>query len=187
VHGFWFNLMVFDKMIFNSINQQMANTTLDFVMPWATRLGNGAIIWLIIMALLYWFGGREGRKAAVLGLVSLIISHLLVDYLIKDLIARPRPFLELSQARVLVTPPTSFSFPSGHSSHGFAVATTWIGLRHRLGIPALILAALIAFSRIYVGVHYPLDVLGGLVVGVAVGAVVLMGNRYRKRPRKPLW
>lgn len=175
------SLIEFDIWGFNLINQHMVSPVLDVLLPSASWLGDSALIWLVSGGLLFLFGGKEGKKAAVLGLFALLISHLAVDHLFKDLVARPRPFWELPQARVLVTPPASFSFPSGHSAQGLAIATVWFGLGSRMGVPALVVAFLIAFSRIYVGVHYPLDVLGGMLVGVLTAAGTLAAGRFWRR------
>ena len=98
-------------------------------------------------------------------LMSLIVNN----FLLKNLVARIRPYDMMDTLIPLVNKPTDYSFPSGHSGCAFAVAGVYVrNLPKRAGIPLLILAILIALSRLYVGVHYPTDVLAGLIIGVAL-------------------
>ena len=89
--------------------------------------------------------------------------------LLKHLIARSRPYDCILGLIPLITPPTDYSFPSGHTAASFAVgALLFRKLPKRYGIPALVLAALIGFSRLYLGVHYPSDVLAGALLGTGI-------------------
>ena len=99
--------------------------------------------------------------AALLG--SLIINN----HIIKNLVQRPRPFVTFTDIQILIPTPSEFSFPSGHTASSFAAAAVFYRfLPKQLGIPAVVLAGLIGFSRLYVGVHYPTDVLAGMLMGV---------------------
>ena len=89
------------------------------------------------------------------------------NMILKPLVARMRPFTVNTAIELLIPPPTDFSFPSGHTYASFASATAICRNNRKIGVPALILASLIAFSRLYLYVHYPSDVLGGAVVGLA--------------------
>ena len=93
--------------------------------------------------------------------------------ILKPLIARLRPFTVNTAIELLIPPPSDFSFPSGHTFASFASATAILKNNRRLGIPAIILAVLIAFSRLYLYVHYPTDVFFGLLLGILAG---LIGN-----------
>ena len=98
-------------------------------------------------------------------MVSLLINSIFTNITLKDLIARPRPFVVSDAIVTLIKEPSSFSFPSGHTSGSMTAALALLKLTpKKYGIPAVVLAALIALSRIYVGAHYPTDVLGGLVI-----------------------
>lgn len=168
-----------NTVIFYMINHGMDNNTLDFLMPLITNFGS-IIAWAVICGLLFIFGGQKGRKVAVLGLAALFVSNVVV-YLLKFMIAEPRPFLALPNVDLLVSENETYSFPSGHTASSFAAAMV-IGLKYRLNFrgksyrliyPLLTFAGVIGFSRIYVGVHYPLDVVFGAIVGILSALLVL--------------
>lgn len=171
-----FNLNV---ILFYMINNGMDNSTFDFIMPLITNFGS-FIAWTVICGLLFVFGGQKGRKVAVLGLAALFISNVSV-YLLKYIIAEPRPFLTLAHVDLLVPENEVYSFPSGHTASSFAVAAV-IGLKYKLNhqgkgysliYPLIIFAGVIGFSRIYIGVHYPLDVIFGAIFGLLSAILVL--------------
>jgi undecaprenyl-diphosphatase len=116
----------------------------------------------------------------VLVLASDVIANLL-SYGLRDAIGRRRPPLVYPEPKALVHVPHSGSFPSGHATVAFACATVLAWCVPRLAFPAFVLAGAIAWSRVYVGVHWPLDVLGGAIIGLAVGSVTLalVGRRWR--------
>ena len=100
-------------------------------------------------------------------LISLAINAFFTNITLKDLIARPRPFHVSDEILPLIALPSSFSFPSGHTSGSLTAALAlYKTTPKKYGVPAVILAALIGISRIYVGVHYPTDVLGGVVIAI---------------------
>ena len=102
--------------------------------------------------------------------LSLILDFVVVNVLLKNLVARARPYQALKGLLLLVEEATDYSFPSGHSGACFAVASVmFLCLPRKVGVPAIGMAALIAFSRLYVGIHYPTDVLGGILIGCLTG------------------
>jgi undecaprenyl-diphosphatase len=135
-------------------------------LSWAGRLG---LIWVaiaLVLALLY-------RRWGVLGLT--IIAVALADWAatgLKALIDRPRPPLRYAEPEPLVRTPDSGSLPSGHAATSFAAATILSFAYPRLAPFLFVLAALVSWSRVYVGVHYPLDIVGGAVLGVLVALAV---------------
>ena len=106
--------------------------------------------------------------------VSLLLSLVINNLMLKNIIARPRPYDMIEGLKTLVAAPTDFSFPSGHTASSFAAATVlFLTLPKKYGIPAIILAALMGFSRLYIGVHYPTDVLAGLISGVLIAIITV--------------
>ena len=137
-----------------------------------TSLGNAGIVWLLLSAALLF--QRRTREAGQAALLSMGLCFLLCNVILKNLVARTRPYEVIPELTTLIPHPTDYSFPSGHTSASFACALVLFAmLPKKYGVLILCLAALIALSRLYVGVHYPSDVLGGMLVAVAVSVFVL--------------
>lgn len=130
-----------------------------------TRLGDRGFIWIVFSLLLLL--SPKTRKTGCMGLLALLFSLLVNNLFLKNLVERSRPFDVIQALTPLIAGPRDFSFPSGHTASSFAAAGVFFcRLPRRLGVPALILAALIGISRLYVGVHYPSDVLFGMLSGL---------------------
>ncbi len=161
----------FDLPILDWIAAHLWCPVLDALMPAITHLGDGGILWIALAVALLCI--PKYRKTGAQVALALLLGLLVCNVALKPLVARMRPFeYQLlffgKEIPLLIPAPTDFSFPSGHTNASFAAATA-ILLRHRkLGIPAMILAALIAFSRLYLYVHYPTDVLVSIALGAAV-------------------
>lgn len=170
-----------DLAIFYSVNHTLHNTLLNNIMPFITNTGQYGLLWIIISLILFAAGFATDkpalRKAAFLMLVALAISHLSCE-LLKHLFQRPRPFETLLDVNLLVKPAYGFSFPSGHSACAFAAAIVPARKIPGMAWLLILLALLMAFSRVYVGVHYPSDVLAGSLLGLACGALVLHGEKH---------
>ncbi|CAA7600976.1 Phosphatidic acid phosphatase type 2/haloperoxidase [Acididesulfobacillus acetoxydans] len=166
-------LLTMDGRLFNTVTRVWQNPFFDLIMPFLTRLGAGGLIWLFVAFALAVCGRGKGRKAAFLAMVALLLGWFFCDEVLKTLVARPRPFLHWTNVRILADKPLQYSFPSGHTTTSFAPATVLFRKSKGIGVAALILAALIGFSRIYVGVHYPSDVAGGVVLGSLIGWLVV--------------
>ncbi len=185
----WFQSL--DTASFRLVNQSMANPLLDAVMPLLAGHPLFAPALVVSALWLAWKGGVRGRLCIVmLVLVGGGANNLLTDWL-KHAFERPRPFLELPDARVLVGQGGSFSMPSSHASNWFAAATVlWVYYRRSLWL-MLPIAASVGFSRVYTGVHYPADVIAGAALGVGVGLVGMwfLDSLWRVAgPRAfPLW
>lgn len=149
------------------IQQYMRNPVLTPIIQMITRLGDHALIWILISGALLCF--RKTRKVAVAALLALLICFIINNQILKNVLARPRPFDQMEQIQVLIAKPTDYSFPSGHTASSFAAAGTFYYYGNRKwGVAALVLAGLIGFSRLYLGVHYPSDVIAGVIVGSLV-------------------
>ena len=155
----------------NSIQHLLRNEFLDAVMPFISSLGNAGIFWILLTVVLLII--PKTRKAGVASAIALVLMLVTGNMILKPLIARLRPFTVNTAIELLIPPPSDFSFPSGHTCASFVSATAILKNNRRLGIPAIILAVLIAFSRLYLYVHYPTDVFFGLLLGILAG---LIGN-----------
>jgi len=151
---------------------------LDQVMWSLSALGVAGTIWIAIAAVMASWVPRL-RPAAWQVVVAVLLVQLVVDWAVKPIIARPRPFIADTRARVVGYHPETYSFPSGHTATSFAAATVLaFALSRRRAALTWALAAAIAISRIYIGVHYPLDVAAGVVAGIALGVLVTGGRAW---------
>lgn len=133
-----------------------------------TSLGNAGIFWIVLSVLL--LIPKKTRKIGCLGILGLLGSLLVNNLLLKNLVARIRPYDAFALLTPLVAKPIDYSFPSGHTGSSFAAACAmYRSLPKWAGISLLLLAVLIGLSRLYVGVHYPTDVFVGMITGVICG------------------
>ncbi len=139
----------------------------DWFMPLVTKLGDGGIFWIIATVALLIF--PRTRRLGFACAVALVIDVALCNGLIKNLVARTRPYVVNPDIVLLIPKPGEFSFPSGHAAASFTFVGALYFSKSRLWIPSCVLAAVVAFSRIYLYVHYPTDILGGMVFGVLFG------------------
>ena len=156
---------------------------IDVPLKRLSNLANHAKLYAGIAALLFAVGGPKGRRAAVTGLAAVGLNSAIVNIPMKFAGHRPRP--ERGAVRVVearhVRMPTSTSFPSGHSASGFAFAAGVAEALPALGVPLRGLAAVVAYSRVHSGVHYPGDVIVGSLVGMAVGEGTARTARLLRR------
>ncbi len=154
-----------DYQILNFIQNNFHNGFTDFLFPIITSMGNAGTVWLIIGVCLV--ATKKYRRYGILLFVTLAITYSLGEFVIKPIVARPRPFTEFpGRVALLIPPPRGYSFPSGHAGSSFSAAVVLCHINRKFGIPALILAFLIAFSRVFLFVHYPSDVLCGALLGI---------------------
>ena len=140
---------------------------LDQAMYRLSQAANYSRLWIAIAGLLALADGQRGRQAAVDGIASIAVTSLIVNAGLKPLGRRRRPERGPLLARH-VRMPRSRSFPSGHAASAFAFATGVAGAQPRIGMPLRALAALVAYSRVHTGVHFPGDVVVGALVGTAL-------------------
>ena len=169
--------------------QQMRTPVGDVWMVFISRLGNAGMIWILFTCLLLMIP-RTRRWGAALA-AALCLDAIICNILLKPMVCRIRPCDVNQTVQLLVARPADYSFPSGHTAASFAaVAALYFAGRKRMAAGALIVSVLIAFSRMYLYVHYPTDVLGGMIVGCAAG---YFGNRlaahlirsWRQKMKKP--
>ena len=139
---------------------------LDKFFAAVTHLGDHGAFWIVLAAALLCI--PKTRRLGLCVALALLLNGLSCNLLLKPLIARPRPFA-LREIALLIAAPKDYSFPSGHTSAAFAAASALAWSRSRLAVPACVLAAILAFSRLYLYVHYPTDVLGGILLGCLCG------------------
>ncbi len=161
-------LINFDLFYFYFFNIQLRNSLLDFLMPIITY-GGAQITWLIFCGLLYLWGDQKAKRTAFVILVALVIGYFFSEA-IKLLIARPRPGDILNIGFFMEE--TGYSFPSGHSIASFS-AFSILGIKYGYIYIFIFLALMVAISRIYLGVHYPSDVLVGSALGIIFALIVL--------------
>ena len=150
--------------------QGMRTPVGDAVMCFITKLGNAGMIWIVLAVILLLI--PKTRKTGIIILAALCIDLVVCNGILKNLFARIRPCDVNTQIQLLIARPDDFSFPSGHTAASFAaVAALYFSGERKLWKPALVLACLIAFSRLYLYVHYPTDILGGILVGIAAGYI----------------
>ncbi len=155
-----------------------APSWLDGPMWLLSAVGMGGSIWLLIALLIALFAARL-RPAAWQVVLAVILMQAVTDVVLKPIVQRPRPFVTIAGARVVGTRPVTPSFPSGHASVSFAAATVLAAaFRTRGRVLAFALAALIAVSRVHIGVHYPLDILAGALLGIVFGVIVTGGRAW---------
>ncbi|OGX18370.1 MAG: hypothetical protein A3K83_06015, partial [Omnitrophica WOR_2 bacterium RBG_13_44_8b] len=155
-----------DTKLFLFINTGLSHPLLNIITPILTFMGTSEFILLVGLALLFFRDSKRRRLALVL-FTGITLTYLTVDFL-KGWVARPRPFEVLSGVNLLVKA-GGFSFPSGHTAMAFMAQTVLSYGFKKWRIALFILAFFVGVARIYAGVHYPLDVLGGIVVGMGVG------------------
>lgn len=161
--------MNLDWSILHWIQNTLACPALDLLMPKITLLGNGGTVWLLASVAL--ICTKKYRKQGILLLGGLTVGVLVGNVFLKNLIARPRPCWLDSSVQLLVTNPTDYSFPSGHTLSSVIGATILMKTDRYFGYVAIPLATLIAFSRLYLYLHFPSDVLAATVLGIVIGEV----------------
>lgn len=161
----------FDSFILLYIKYNMHGSIMDKVMVISTYLGNGGAIWIIIIALL--MINKKYRKIGYMALAALILSTILGEGILKHVVQRIRPSADIPAVNLLIIKPLSYSFPSGHTTSSFAVAGVLAKYFKDYALEFFSLASFIAFSRIYLYVHYPTDVLAGIVLGFICSGIII--------------
>lgn len=148
---------------------------------WVTHLGDSGGIWIVLSCIL--LISRRTRAVGIMSLMALAGSLVINNMILKNLVARTRPYEIIQGLTLLIERQSDLSFPSGHTAASFAAAVIiYREMPHRYGIAALTLAVCIGFSRLYLGVHYPSDVIGGALSGILIA--VFVSTCFRKLTRQ---
>lgn len=166
--------------ILNAI-QTWHNEILDKIMIFASTIGDNGFIWIVAALVLLCMKKYRIYGAAVL--LALLLGYIGGNVILKNLFMRQRPNWLYPEITLLIVNPHDYSFPSGHTQAAFAAAVSLLYMNKRIGIAALVLAAVIGFSRLYLYVHFPSDVLLGMLFGIfwAIAAHWIIQRIGRKR------
>ena len=172
------SLLQLDGAILLWIQEHVRKDFLSPVVKFITHLGDAGWCWILLAVILLIV--KKTRKIGLVTAVSLLSSYVVNNLILKNLVARVRPYEAVDGLQRIIEAQSDFSFPSGHSASSFATAVVIFMLCPRkYGVPALVLAFLIALSRLYVGVHYPTDVLTGVISGTVIAVIVC--TVYKKK------
>lgn len=160
-----------DINILNFIRDSFSNPVMDKLMIFITSLGDRGFIWIAIGIIL--LIQKKYRKTGFVLLISLFITSTIGEGIIKNIVQRPRPFITYPNVSIIINPPISFSFPSGHTASSFAAAVVLGYYIKDWRYIFYIFATLIAFSRIYLFVHYPSDIIAGILLGVTCSLLTI--------------
>ena len=179
----------FDLPILDWIQVNLQSDIMDTIMPIITLFGDGGIFWIACAVLLLFF--PKTRKIGLGMGFALILGLLVCNVTLKPLVQRIRPYDLKAEMGITIQLLTErmhdFSFPSGHTIASFEAATVLLKNSKKMGIPAMILAVLIAFSRLYLYVHYPTDVIFSVFAGILfafIGDAIAAKVAPKLAPRK---
>lgn len=161
-------LLGWDERIFRLLNGNWLNPILDHLLPFATDAGNFILPFVVAAIVIVLVSRVRGIRFLVLAVVSVVVADAIGTHIFKYSFLRARPCIALADVRLLVGCTNLPSFPSNHGVNASVLATLTTLYIPRLWLPATALAILVGYSRVYVGVHYPLDVLAGSVLGIVV-------------------
>ena len=158
--------------------QKLHSPIMDAIMVFITQLGDKGILWIAIGVICLFI--KKYRKMGWNVLLAMLCTFIVGNLFLKNVIARPRPCAIDPSIALLIPYPSEFSFPSGHSMNGMTAAVSLFLHNKKIGIPAIVLAVLIGFSRMYHFVHFPTDVLAGFLVGMTMAIIVkiVLDKRY---------
>jgi undecaprenyl-diphosphatase len=177
-----------DASVFHFINGSLQNPVLDLLMPFITDLNKHTTVLVlvgVVLIVLAVKGGARGRIAVAALAIGILFSDQLNSSVAKFILERPRPCHVLSNVHLLVGCGSGYSFPSSHAVNNFCGAVILSFFFPEAAVWLYAFAAVVSFSRVYVGVHYPSDILGGAIIGICCGLIIifvflLLENSYRR-------
>ena len=161
-------LLKMDGEILLFIQDHIRQEWMDWFWKAVTHLGDGGVFWILLGIILLF--SKKTRPAGVAALLALLVGALITNVCLKNFVARIRPYEVVEGLRLMIERQRDYSFPSGHTAASFASVTAlYLAGEKKMWKVALVLAVLIALSRLYLYVHYPTDVLGGMLLGCLAG------------------
>ena len=180
-----------DKQIMVFLNKTISNPIFDFIMPIITNQNFLVFFGLILIGYLAYYGGKRGRITIALLLIAASFSDAICFQVIKPWVGRIRPSHDFYEyVNLLVSKGGKYSFPSNHAANSFVFATVLSYFYEKNKTPLYVLASAIAFSRVYVGVHYPLDIVFGSIIGYIISWIILsiwVIIKMRELKRGKMW
>ena len=176
-------ILSFDFAILDWIQANLRCAALDVIMPLITHLGKSGIFFIVCAVLMLFF--PKWRKTGWSIGVALLLGLIVCNIIVKPLVGRIRPY-DMKYVQLLISPEKDFSFPSGHTIAAFEFATAFAINKPKWKIPVFVLAVLIAFSRLYLYMHYPTDVFTSVILGIIFGILgtVIVNAIYKAIERK---
>lgn len=168
------------------IQEYLRRDFLDPIITFITSLGDAGWFWILLSVILLFT--KKYRQVGFTGLLALLIGFLITNLWLKNMVMRIRPYEIVEGLTLIGKKAHDFSFPSGHSTASMAASSVFfVGMPKKFGIPAFLLGLFICFTRLYIGIHYPTDVLAGILIGFAAAfaAVWIMKkqNRFGREDR----
>lgn len=168
------------------IQEYLRRDFLDPIITFITSFGDAGWFWILLSVILLFT--KKYRPVGFTGLLALLIGFLITNLWLKNMVMRIRPYEIVEGLTLIGKKAHDFSFPSGHSTASMAASSVFlVGMPKKFGIPAFLLGLFICFTRLYIGIHYPTDVLAGILIGFAAAfaAVWIMKkqNRFGREDR----
>ncbi|MCR1951383.1 MULTISPECIES: phosphatase PAP2 family protein [unclassified Clostridium] len=161
----WEYINLIDISILRFIRNYFSSPLMDSMMIFITKLGDRGFVWIVIGIIL--LISKKYRKIGFTMLIALAVTSIIGEGIIKNIIQRPRAFITFPDIEIIIKAPLSYSFPSGHTASSFAAAVVLGYYIKKCRYLFYFFAALVAFSRLYLFVHYPSDIIGGIVLGIS--------------------
>lgn len=163
-----------DTSLFFLLNYKAQNVVFDFLMPILTNLDYWRIPIILLAIALLVFGGKRGRIAVLLLVLGITLSDQVCNSILKPLVGRARPCSVLENVHLLIGCTEAFSFPSSHATNIFTGMILLSYVYPKIKAGALTIAVLVSYSRVYVGVHYPFDVVAGVALGIVCAIIIMV-------------